>query len=240
VKLDLRLLELISEKQIASAEPALRLVETISACASSMAVVHRFISLMCPVRSRFLPDRNIDFLRTLASVCGRRRASPDAYLPASADAPSIRVGVAGAPLTRGFTFEITFFREAENARARLLTVQDRAGRSELTVAITDSTLLVNGVAGPVALPSGAWTPLSLAFAPRLASVTISMQGSPPAELAIAPPDGAGANLEWLVGGGDAPAERDSVFISAFSITHAEAVVSVSCAQLGQPTWRFIY
>jgi hypothetical protein len=142
-KLDFCILDLIGENKISCGIDVLSLVQQIGAVASSMAVVHRFVQLMCPIRSHYLPDNIVEFIRTISSICASSRGIPYVYLPVAVDAPWIHVSKLPTwLLARGFLFSITAFCEetGNDFKASILRIQDKSGRRQLDVAFSNMRL----------------------------------------------------------------------------------------------------
>jgi hypothetical protein len=234
-KLDLAILDLIGDGKMPWNEKALFLVETIASRVSSMSVVHRFVSLMCPVESRYLPDHIIDYVRTLSAICGRHRAIPSVFFPVSVSGPVVRIpSMSGTWVSQGFTFSIWLFAEPDDTPfiGKLLMIQDKSNRAVLGIFFSGMAVHVNTNKIPLSIPAGVWTTVSLSFAARLAHVSVSIGGLPPYELVLSAKDAPTGPCEWCVGGSDTPSDCDLLFVNSFSVSRSDgAIVSVTPSTL---------
>ena len=113
---DTKILEFVDSCKAKDSDPtniissAFPVLIKIASVVSSTPVVHRFISLLCPIEGRYISKMHAIFLETMANIINSKRRVPAAFLPTEPDSPVIQVDdINGAELTQGFTFAIWFF-----------------------------------------------------------------------------------------------------------------------------------
>ena len=220
-KLDIFILDLLRNKIPQQFQKqALRLFSAISVVASSAAAAHRFIGLLCPIQSHFLPDDIPILVKELLQIFERRRAGPQAFLRLD---PLSSIDVSGIPASsfhKDFILNIVFFRNGASFQypARIIQIQDAGSKPFIHVEMIDDYLYVNSVRVPLTVPTLQWTLLRIHFLEnhRQAEVAFGISTGSVIDVSITPPRG--GSMKCTIGGVLSDEGYESVLLSSLSIS----------------------
>jgi hypothetical protein len=219
-KLDLFLLDLIVNGHMPCLTEGLSLFESIASMTSSAAVVHRYVSLLCPVQTRFLPDSITDYVHTLSSIAARRPSLPRVFFPIDSRSPRLHILNLNLSLfSSEFTIELhlLFDEFRSDGRSNVATFCDALETPIIALTFETDSFYLNSISIPLPVDPLRLTLVTMAYKKEVVTLTVAQRRTaiPIVISEVLRP------LSLIIGGADPAVERSSIVLESFSFSTSD-------------------
>jgi hypothetical protein len=199
-------------------EKALEVFVFIAHLISSVSVLQNFISLLCPIDSKFLPAFHRLTLRTLRSVLSLTDDRREIAVPFTPDHVFSILNLRAEHFASGFTLFFSIFFH-ENYDISLIRFVDQR-QQKLGISLTCNSIGIwsddLAIEQKWRLPTKQWSYLAISIVPG-ESTTVYLNEFPPFDLPRVPSQFSPGRLQCLVGGANSDVPEKRATFSAFAM-----------------------